>query len=72
MTGFDVKSKNGTPLHYKGTKFHSIIDGKLAIGGDTTKDNGTGGESIYGPSFEREGFPQKHSKPYTLSMAVNR
>lgn len=38
-------------------------------GGDFTAGNGTGGESIYGEKFEDEAFPEKHDKPFLLSMA---
>ncbi len=38
-------------------------------GGDFTKGNGTGGESIYGEKFADEAFVRKHDKPYLLSMA---
>ena len=40
-------------------------------GGDTTRGNGTGGESIYGEKFEDE-FDKGvigHSEPFLLSMA---
>ena len=38
-------------------------------GGDFTKHNGTGGESIYGEKFKDEDFSVKHDRPYLLSMA---
>jgi len=38
-------------------------------GGDFTKGNGTGGESIYGEKFKDENFIAKHDKPYMLRCA---
>ena len=39
------------------------------LGGDITAGNGTGGESIYGYSFEDENFIHKHDEPYVLAMS---
>ncbi|KAK4982660.1 peptidyl-prolyl cis-trans isomerase cpr6 [Elasticomyces elasticus] len=42
------------PLTYKLAPFHRIIDEFMVQGGDITKGNGTGGDSIYGGEFEDE------------------
>ena len=60
---------SGKKLHFKDSKFHRIIPGFMAQGGDFTAGNGTGGESIYGAKFADENFDIKHTKPYLLSMA---
>ena len=68
-TGEKGMGTQGKPLHFKGSIFHRIIPGFMAQGGDFTRGDGRGGESIYGAKFDDENFKLTHGKPYLLSMA---
>lgn len=54
--------------YYDGLIFHRVIPGFMIQWGDP-EGNGSGGESIYGNSFEDELDTGLSSTPYTLAMA---
>lgn len=69
--------EKGKALHYENSKFHRIIPGLIAQGGDVKFGDGGGadgsssssGRSIYGDTFDDESFSQRHTGRGILSMA---
>eukprot|EP00750_Incisomonas_marina_P021260 INCI4246.1.p1 GENE.INCI4246.1~~INCI4246.1.p1 ORF type:complete len:236 (-),score=26.49 INCI4246.1:357-1064(-) len=59
-----------TGIGYRGSIFHRIVPGFLCQGGDIDRQDGTGGRSIYGATFDDESFDGwKHSGPGMVGMA---
>ena len=61
--------KLGEEMTFTNTSFHRIIPGFMAQGGDFDYGDGTGGESIYGITFDDENFDLHFTRPYLLAMA---
>ncbi|KQL53207.1 peptidylprolyl isomerase [Heyndrickxia shackletonii] len=65
VENFLTHSENG---YYEGIIFHRVIDGFMIQGGDPS-GNGTGGQSIYGETFEDEFSEKLFNLRGALSMA---
>ena len=62
---------SGKPLNYKNSKIHKIFPDYLIQGGDFTRGDGRGGESIFGGCLPDEDLTLGKHKwgPGTLAMA---
>lgn len=54
---------------FQGIVFHRVVKNFMVQSGDFSNSNGTGGESIYGGTFDDENLTLKHDKSFLLSMA---
>ncbi|CAD7955836.1 unnamed protein product [Amoebophrya sp. A120] len=59
------------PLHFLNSTMHRIVPNMFLHGGDFTRFDGSGGDSIYSGKFndEKPGLKFKHDVPGLLSMA---
>lgn len=63
-------AETGEPLHYLSTRMHRVIPGFCIQGGQTFEnEEGSGGESIYGRTFEDENLRVQFNKPGFIAMA---
>lgn len=70
ISGEKGVGRSGKSLHYKGSTFHRIIPSFMVQGGDFTRGDGRGGESIYGDKFADENFKLKHTGPGKITAFV--
>ncbi|KAG0188443.1 hypothetical protein DFQ28_004823 [Apophysomyces sp. BC1034] len=69
--GGKVGKNSKKPLHFKNTKLFRLVTNFMVQGGDVTRGDGSGGESIYNGSFndEKPGLAKKFTKQGLVAMA---
>ncbi|KIK63213.1 hypothetical protein GYMLUDRAFT_486256 [Collybiopsis luxurians FD-317 M1] len=68
-TGEKGRTTSDVPLYYKNSIIHRSIKDFMIQGGDFTKRNGSGGESIYGGTFPDEDLSRPLDSEALLCMA---
>lgn len=66
---YGIGRQSKKPLNYDGCKVFRVKKGAYIQSGDIEKNNGDGGESVYGGSFPDETFARRHVQAGILSMA---
>ncbi|KAI8063381.1 cyclophilin-like domain-containing protein [Gilbertella persicaria] len=69
--GGKVGKSSKKPLHYKNTRMFRLVNDFMVQGGDVTRGDGSGGDSIYNGKFndEKPGLAKKFNKAGLVAMA---
>lgn len=66
---YGIGRKTKKRLSYEGCTFFRSVKNLMIQGGDFQFNNGDGGESVYGGTFNDEDFVRRHTQAGVLSMA---
>ncbi|KAG0741703.1 hypothetical protein G6F57_003683 [Rhizopus arrhizus] len=69
--GGKIGKSSKKPLHYENTKMFRLVPGFVVQGGDVTRGDGSGGDSIYNGKFndEKPGLAKKFDRKGLVAMA---